>query len=327
MGRSVLLLVLVLGFVGTAAPSSEAADDQVARQTLVIQQTDVDDFVPTIVDELAPETVLDVRAIGFEPDTTGSIRQCVHGRAVVCSNQISVRTDDEGRARFQYLVTDHFHERQEAEGRCRLAAAPCTIELRLGDDVGIAYVVFVDAAPPPGTVRVEPRAGIRVGETVDVALTGFPPGAELDVTVCALPAVRGSRCGPPAPTGSVVVGADGTAEISLGFETTRVGADGIRCGPRRACHVVVSSEEATVRARPVALAVAAGPGPRYDGWRVTLGLAGAVALLGAAAWLLVTTVWDPPRESDGSAIDEAELADLDREAAEFVDRTIRAGSG
>ena len=42
-----------------------------------------------------------------------------------------------------------------------------------------------------------------------------------------------------------------------------------------------------------------------------------MTLLAVAVWLVRSTDWRPPREADSSALDDAELADLDREAALF----------
>jgi hypothetical protein len=50
-----------------------------------------------------------------------------------------------------------------------------------------------------------------------------------------------------------------------------------------------------------------------------------LALLVVAVWLVRSTDWRAPREADSSAIDDAELADLDLEAALFEQQEADAG--
>ena len=177
--------------------------------------------------------------------------------------------------------------------------------------------IFIDAAPEPGTIRVKSEGALVVGDTVVVALSGFPSEASLLVTVCAAPATSGSRCGAPGPEVPVTIGSDGGAEVEVVLDVDEVGSDGVACGRRSACRLVVSSEEVGVRANPVTIPFADGPGADYEASSVVIGVALAAGFLALAAWLVRSTNWDPPREADSSAIDEAEFADLDREAAEF----------
>ena len=83
-----------------------------------------------VVDALPPSAVLRVTAGGFEPESTGVIEQCtVRG----CANRFPVSFDLEGRARFQYLVSDSF----SPASTCRADAPPCVVRLSQEDAAGV----------------------------------------------------------------------------------------------------------------------------------------------------------------------------------------------
>jgi hypothetical protein len=282
--------------------------------------------LPPFVDELAPETVLVIRALGFEPDTTGTIAQCVDRVEPRCGNRLPVRFDEQGASTFQYLVTETGGAAPGGEAApCRLDGVGCTIEIANGDRVMTVDTIFVDAAPPPGRIAVRPGRGLEIGQTITVTASGLPPGAELTALMCAEPAARGTRCGAPGLEVPLTIGPDGTATASAVLDSAEVGSEGVTCGGDVACHLAAVSDQAGVRARPEPLSFAAPAGPAYSVPRLVLGIGTAVALLVVAAWLVRSTDWRPPREADSSAIDDAELADLDLEAALFEERESIAG--
>ena len=97
---AVILGVLAVGVVlGVGADAQEPAS--VATESVAIRYQPEDEVtVPLIVDELAPDTVLTIRASGFEADVTGIIRQCVVVTPRRCDNQLPVRFDSGGGRRF-----------------------------------------------------------------------------------------------------------------------------------------------------------------------------------------------------------------------------------
>lgn len=303
------------GAVGGGGAWAQEGSDVATRRVVIRGGSIEDGAAPVVVDRLAPQTVLVVEASGFAPDTTGRVVQCVNGSS--CGNSLAVRFDEDGFARFQYLVTDDTGG-PPGSGRCRLGEPRCTIELRVGEATSVVDTVFVDDAPPPGELGVDPRTDLMVGDTITVTADGFDPGAELTLLVCAAPSTGGSRCGAPGPVVPLTVDAGGSADATITVPP-EVGADRVACGRRSLCRVVVSSDEVGAWARPVALSFAAAPGADYDPTRVVVGLAIALGLGAGAVWLIRSTDWQPPPEADGSAIDDAEYADLDLEAELFVD--------
>jgi len=307
--------------VGSSASAQDGDEGQpVATEAVtLVHGANGEAAVPAIVDELAPETVLRIRALDFDADTTGTVRQCVDVPDPTCANPLPVRFDSEGRAVFQYLVTDDIGISAGDGERCRLADTRCTIELSVGAATSTIATVFVDAAPPPGRLDVAPARDLHVGDTVTVRADGFPPASQLRVTVCA-PSNLGPQCGPPAPVVALRTGPDGTAQADLVLDVAAVGTERVACDPQAACTVVLLTDDISVRADPVAISFADRPGAAYSRPRLMAGLVGVLALLLLAGWMLRTTDWSPPRESGSPALDGAELADLDREAAEFAER-------
>lgn len=312
---SMVALVVALG----AGDASAQDDGEVATRIVVISAPTEDVDRPLVVDRLAPQTVLRVQAGGFDSDTTGRVVQCVDETR--CRNALPVRFDEHGSATFEYLVTDEVGEAGGSGRRCRLGEPRCTIELRVGDSTSVIDTVFVDEAPPPGSLGVDPRTDLLVGDTVTVTASGFAPGAELTVLLCAAPSTSGSRCGAPGPVVALTIGGDGSAEAEMTVPL-EVGSDRVACGRRVPCRIVVSSDQVGVWARPVTLAFAEAPRVDYHLTRVVLGLAVALGLGVLAAWLIRSTDWSPPPEADSSPIDDAEYADLDLEAEQFVDTAI-----
>jgi hypothetical protein len=272
------------------------------------------------VDQLAESTVLTIRARGFDQDTTGRVSQCVAGARSRCGNQLLVRFDAAGSAAFQYLVTSDAAD--TGDDPCRLDGPRCTIELVVGDRSSTIDTVFIDEAPPPGRLDVSPRDDLDVGDTVSVTASGFPPGVGLRATVCVSPATSGSRCGSPAPVIAMTVGPDGEATAHMTLDVNEVGAERLACGRRTTCRVVVSSDQAIARARPVALTFRGAPPARYSTGRLLIGLVTASAFLVTAGFLVRFGDWTPPLEADASSIEDADFADLDAEADAFADADL-----
>ena len=326
---SVVLVAAVAAMAapGAAAEEADEAEPVPTRPLTVVFQSEEQVAFPPFIDELAPQTVLVIRALGFEPNTTGGVAQCVGRDEPRCQNHLPVRFDGQGAATFQYLVTEAALAIPGETPPCRLGGAGCTIQISNGTRVATIDTVFVDAAPPPGRIDIQPRDDLDVGRTVTITATGFPGGAELTALVCVEPAASGTRCGPPGLEVPLTVGPDGTASATATIETAEVGSDGVSCGGATACRLVVVSDDVGVRAEPVPLSFAAAPSAGYSVLRLVLGLGTAVALLTVAAWLVRSTDWRPPREADSSLIDDAELADLDLEAALFEEGEARETVG
>lgn len=296
--------------------TSAAAQTDVATATLDVAWEPATEIeVPLVIDRLTPETLLTVRATGFEPDTTGTVRQCVEAAGRPCGSAVPVRFDEHGAAIFQFLVSDRIGAAPGTGERCRLGEARCSIELRVGSRSRDIDTVFVDAAPPPGRLEVAPSRDLRSGDTVALTAGDFPPGSEMDVTVCAGSATSGPRCGAPAPVVTLAVGPDGAGETDMVLDVAAVGDERVECGRQTVCRIVVISSDPAVRALPVTLHFESGTGATYSLSRIATGLAVAAALLLVACWLVVTLDWRPPREAGAAPIDEAEFADLDAEAA------------
>jgi hypothetical protein len=318
MNSAALVLVVLIGIGAGGSAQSDELPTAAAGPRVHIQYHPEDDVVaPLIIDELAPRTVLTISAAGFERDATGTVMQCVHGSQRRCQNRLRVRFDDSAAATFQYLVTDDVGLAAGDGEPCRLSASRCTIVLAVGDKVSVIDIVFVDEAPPPGRLEVTPRRGLLIGDTVTVTASQFPPGADLTMMICAAPSTSGPRCGAPGPQVPLTIGPDGTAQTDMVLDASEVGTDRVACGRRVTCLMVVTADQLGVRARPTPLDFADSPGADYVATRVIIGLAGALPLVVLAGWLIRSSNWDPPSESDATALDDADYADLDLEADQF----------
>jgi hypothetical protein len=318
MNRAALALVALIGIgAGAGAQSDQPPAAAVGPRVHIQYQPEEDIVAPLIIDELAPVTVLTIHATGFQRDTTGTVRQCLHGSQRRCQNQLQVRFDDKAAATFQYLVSDEVGSAAGSDEPCRLRAPRCTIELAVGDKISIIDTVFVDEAPPPGRLEVTPRRGLLIGDTVTVITSQFPPGADLTLMICAAPSTSGARCGAPGPQVALTIGPDGTAQTDMVLDAADIGTDRVACGRRVTCLMVVTADQLGVRARPTPLNFAEAPGADYVTTRVIIGLAGALALVVLAGWLIRSSNWDPPSESDATALDDVDYADLDLEADQF----------
>jgi hypothetical protein len=225
-----------------------------------------------------------------------------------------VQFDQNGRAQFQYLITDDFVAARPIDDGCQADAAPCTIVVRArgSDRRGEIQTVFTDAVPPPGRIAVTPSRRLSLdGQTVTVEVHGYPPGETVTAMLCVAPDATGPRCGEPGPTAPLVVGPDGTGSTQLRIDPGPVGAQRLQCARGDDCGVSVASAEVFARAPVVPISFAPPPGADYDPTRLALGIGLAVALIVIAAWLILRTDWSPIGEAAAPEIDDAEYADLD----------------
>ena len=267
------------------------------------------------LDQLEPATVLEVEASGFSRHAVGRAMQCVTILTTICTNEIPVQFGEEGKARFQYLVTDTIAP-VGAHGRCRALAPPCSIVVEEidGNDRAEHLTVFSDPAPRPGSISLTPRTGLDDGDTVDVEVADFPPGALLAATICAAPHVVGDRhCEDPASAAEIQVGSDGRGSATVSVRSGPVGTDATPCGGRhrRPCGISVWSPDLWPRAPAVPIEFARAPGPQYDRTRLGAGLLAVAALLLAAWWIVRRTDWSATGEAAAPEIDDASYADLD----------------
>lgn len=260
-----------------------------------------------VLDGLADGTVLRLTASGFVPDTDGTVALCRNTPSgpARCRGAFPVRFDGVGTARFQYLVVRDGAGRCGPDDGCVLAVTG--IEERLGT----VAIVFDAAAPAPGRLAITPRSGLEDGQAVQVRLTGFPPGARVQLAQCVPPGqpVAG-RCGAPGPVVPVTVGGDGRASASFPVRAGSVGSGHHPCHRGRVCAVAVTTVEGAVLAPVVSITFSAGRGASYDGGRLIVGLLVATALAGLATWLVRNTDWREPSEAATPELDAATFGDL-----------------
>jgi hypothetical protein len=232
-----------------------------------------------VLDRLADGDVLDVSVIGGVEGIQGSVQQCVRTMTGprACTNRYPVRFDDQGRARFQYQVTDPGD--CGPDGSCVLV-----VDDRDGQRQASAALVFGAPIPPPPTVVISPTEQVEQGERVRIEVSGLSPSA----------VVRVSYCDP-----------DCTATQRLLADSSgRVSSSVVAGAPCDGCGIAVIAGPYDER---TPLSFAPVPQPGYDTRRLAIGLVVAAALL-AAAWRIVTTVdWRPPSEADTPDLDAAEL--------------------
>lgn len=245
---------------------------------------------------LRPDTVVQMRAIEFPPFADGTAYQC----ARVCGNPLPVQMNEAGEASFQYLVVDDF-----ADSGCRVDAAPCSIVIAMADDppdkpAAVVRTLFIDELPEPVRLRVSPSTGLNEGDSVRVEVEGLPPGASARLLLCA------RECDMTGTHVVVQASSGGTA-----FTDLTLTSDRIECTRGSSCAVSIVSDDAFVQAVPTPISFRTPPGVDYSTGRLAAGLAAAIVLLGAAAWLIRRSDWGPVGEEAAPEIDDAEYADLD----------------
>lgn len=312
VGLAALAVVLSL----QAVDAGPREPEPVAGRLVTLSARDDNAFprAHQVVDELAAGEVLRIQASGFEEFALGRVMQCVAASVVVCGNSFPVQFDASGQAYFQYLVTDEFHRDVVGSGGCRAGAARCTIVV---EDVGAPQraevdTIFSDAAPPAGTITVEPNTSLEEHQEVVVRITRYPPGVSVDVMVCAAPAVADpARCGPLSSKASITVGPDGAGRTTLRVRRGPVGTELVECARVAACGVAVFSAEVFARAPVVPISFARGPGASYDEGRLITAMSVALGLLAVAVILVRRTDWAAVGEAAAPEIDDVEYADLD----------------
>jgi hypothetical protein len=307
----------------TTAPSSTrvAAPRPIAAlgpRVILVTEADDASFPASypVVDQLRRETVLQMTVHGFETFARVTARQCAPTVIARCFNPIPVQADEDGVARFQYLVTADFAFGRPVPGRCRAGTAPCTIVVSDGDgdsdDRARIQTIFGDTVAPPGRIAVSRADGLSLdGATITVSVTDYPPGAEVFAMLCAAPDAAGRRCGAPGPQAPLIVGADGTGSTKLVVEPGPVGTAGAACTRGSDCGISVAAPGVFARAPVVPISFAGRGGASYDAGRLALGLAVALLLVGIAAWLILRSDWAAVGEAAAPEIDDAEYADLD----------------
>jgi len=245
------------------------------------------------VGDLHDGSVIVLGLNGFAPDTTGTIAQCVYadGGLTSCGNFFGVRFDASGTARVQYQVS-----RAGLSSRCSSYLRPCSIVV--DDDHGrraVGATIFGRPLPDPGVVTVSPAIGLRRGERVTVAVSGYPPGVEVFVARCTPSGTWAPlACQRLDPGQSMTVAADGSAE-------TMVEARG------SASRLAVLSEDVWARAPVVRLTFREPAGPSLVTGQTAVALAVTLTLLAIAAWLGLRTDWRAPSEAAAAELDAAQL--------------------
>lgn len=290
-----------------ALPLARLAQAAADVPVVKIEPTPGDRFAPyRPVSGLVPGAVVRVVAEGFDWHERGRVEQCVTeiGHQTACAEAFPVQFDDRGRADFQVAVRGDF-----APGGCRAGMATCLLALT-GDSSGrrgVVQTVLVDSVTP-GRVRVEPSQGIVDGQTVDVSVSGFPPGTRATAVLCApSEPYDARRCTSPGPTSAMVVDAAGRGQTTLVVGAGRIGPDAVVCGPRRPCGVAVVVGPGFVTAPVAPVAFSLGPGPAYRAGRLVVGFGGALVLLGAAVAIARRSDWTKPPEAATPDLDGADL--------------------
>ncbi len=292
---------------GTQAPAAARVQRGTPIPVVVMHAADADRFMPyQPVSGLTPDAVVRVQVDGFGWHERGSVQQCVVelGRQTACGEPFPVQFDGDGRADFQFAVRADI-----APGACRVGQATCLLRVTGGSAARQASVqtVLVDELTP-GEVRIEPAGPLADGRTVDVIVSGFPPGATATAVLCAPPEVYDARrCGPPEPASTFAIDPTGAGRTTVTVGAGRLGSDAALCGPRRVCGIAVVVGGGFVAAPVTPVRFSLGPGPAYDGGRVLFGVLTAVVLIGAAVVIARGTDWTKPTEADTPDLDSSDL--------------------
>lgn len=286
------LLALLL-FAVAPGDSAAALDEPVPVEV----RAGTSPFAMSAASGLAEHPLIRLVAEGFAADTTGTIRQCDMARRH-CTNELPVRFDQHGEADVLYLF------RSEVCG-----AERCLLEVLDGQTSGFVETVPGPSAAPALELRVDPTRSIRAGQRLVLTVPGPPAGArgDLEAQLCPASLDPLTRC-------------TRLADVSSGrAETTLTPGDVARC-QADGCRVALFVDDQPVRSRTVLLDVVRGSAVDYDRRRVAAGTAAALVLLALAAALVRRTDWRPPSQAASAELDDAAYADLDAEAAAFVDR-------
>jgi len=257
------------------------------------------------IDDLGPDPVVHVVAAGFEPFERGFVELCVSKLDLFpsCAGRFPVQFFEDGGADFQFQVRSTF-----APGGCRYGEVTCTVRVTGSASGRTGTVQTVVGSAPPGEVTVTPRSGLHDHTVVEVSVAHFPSDTQATALLCALPGgydVR--RCVAGRTAARFLVGPDGAGKTELDLRTGPVGANGVPCGPRHPCGVLVVSGDGFVAAPSVPLHFARGPGATYNQRRLAAGLTIAVALALTAVIVARRTDWTKPTEAATPDVDAADL--------------------
>jgi hypothetical protein len=292
---------------GTQAPPDARVQRGTTVPVIAMHAADTDRFMPyEPVSGLVPNAVVRVQIDGFDWHERGSVQQCVVelGRQTACGEPFPVQFDGDGRADFQFAVRGDI-----AAGACRLGQPTCLLRVtgESGAPQASVQTVLVDELTP-GEVRIEPAGTLAHGQTVDVIVSGFPPGATATAVLCAPPEVYDARrCGRPEPAATFAIDATGAGRTGLTVAAGRLGSDAALCGPRRVCGIAVVVGGGFVAAPVTPVRFSLGPGVAYDGGRVLVGVLLAVVLIGAAVGIARRTDWTKPTEAATPDLDSSDL--------------------
>jgi hypothetical protein len=292
---------------GTQAPPSARVQRGTDIPVVVMHAEDGNRFLPyQPVSGLEPGAAVRVQVDGFDWHERGSVQQCVVeiGRQTACGEPFPVQFDGDGRADFQFAVRADI-----AAGGCRIGQPTCL--LRVAGEAGSRQVsvqtVLVDRLTP-GQVRIEPEGPLADGQTVDVIVSGFPPGSTATAVLCAPPeAYDARRCSAPEPASTFVIDGAGAGRTALTVAAGRLGSDAALCGPRRSCGISVVAGGGFVAAPVTPVRFSRGPGVAYDGGRVVFGVLLAIVLSGAAVVIVRRTDWTKPSEAATPELDGSDL--------------------
>ena len=256
---------------------------------------------------LPADGIVRVQVSGFGWVERGLVEQCVTelGHHTACGPSLTVQFDEDGRADFLFVVRGDL-----APGGCRAGQPTCLLRVRTDDRFAATQTVLVDPVVP-GQVTVSPARGLDEGQTVEVAVTGFPAGHRATAVLCAPVVVYDvQRCSPALST--FAVDASGSGRTTVTVSPGRVGTDRVLCGPRNDCGVVVLADPGYAAAGPGIVSFSAGLGVAYSAGRVLTGIAIGLVLVGLAVALALRTDWTKPTEAATPEMDRADLrADQD----------------
>jgi hypothetical protein len=288
-------------------PPARALRSAASPPVVILHAGDEDSFQPYLpVSGLVPDGVVRVQAEGFGWHERGSAQQCVVelGRQTACGERSPVQFDADGRADFQFAIRADI-----APGGCRAGQPTCLLRVNGEDSSERASVqtVLVDTLHT-GQVRLEPATPIADGQTVDVIVSGFPPGATATAVLCAPPELYDARrCGGPQPASRFTIDAGGTGRTTFTVAAGRLGADAALCGPRRACGIAVLVGDGFAVAPVTLVRFARGPGATYDAGRILPGVGIALVLIVAAIAIARRTDWAKPEEAATPELDGSDL--------------------
>ncbi|MFN0029240.1 MAG: hypothetical protein ACKV2O_18955 [Acidimicrobiales bacterium] len=306
-----LLFLLPVGRYDTAGgAATERAEGEGPFTTVHLVQDSDPGSIP-LVKGLEEGEVVVVRADGFAANTTGWIRLCVVEEPNRCGTTFPIRFDEGRSAIVQYQLQP---AAPGEPGGCR-PGSRCVLEVFDRHGGGYADLSFGPADPADVRLRLPGGSHVVVGQPFEVIVDGSLPADPLTVVLC-------QRADPFPRSCQPLSMADPTAPIGgpagLRFEVIATPDQARDC--HEGCVLSVRAGDEAIRADVIEVRPSSDTPVRYEPARLIAGLATAALMVGLAGWLWRRTDWSPPRAADGAAIDEADFADLDAEAAVSIER-------